>query len=35
MLTNMMAIGLVENVVIRSKKQSQIRLTSNSRSYSL
>ena len=35
MLTNMAAIGLVENVVIRSKKQSQVRLTSNSRSYSL
>ncbi len=35
MLTNMMAIGLVENVVIRSKKQSQINLTSTSRAYSL
>lgn len=35
MLTNMAAIGLVQNVVIRSKKQSQARLTSNSRSYSL
>lgn len=35
MLTNMAAIGLVENVVVRSRRQSQIRLTSNSRSYSL
>lgn len=35
MLTNMAAIGLVQNVVIRSKKQSQVRLTSNSRSYNL
>lgn len=35
MLTNMAAIGLVENVVVRSRRQSQVRLTSNSRSYSL
>jgi len=35
MLTNMAAIGLVQNVVIRSKKQSQVRRTSTSRSYSL
>lgn len=35
MLTNMAAIGLVENVVVRSRKQSQVRLTSNSRSYNL
>lgn len=35
MLTNMAAIGLVQNVVIRSRKQSQVRLTSSSRSYSL
>lgn len=35
MLTNMMAIGLVENVVIRSKRQAQLNRTSNTRSYSL
>jgi rod shape determining protein RodA len=35
MMTNMAAIGLVENVVVRSRKQSQVRLTSSSRSYNL
>ena len=35
MVTNMVSIGLVENVVVRSRQQSQNRLTSTSRSYSL
>ena len=35
MLTNMCAIGLVENVVIRSKKQAQDNLTSSARAASL
>lgn len=35
MLTNMMSIGLVENVVMRYKKRESERITSTSRAYSL
>ena len=35
MLTNMMAIGLVENVVIRSKMHAQLNRTNPNRSLSL
>lgn len=35
LLTNMSSIGLVESVVVRSKYQSKMNLTSSSRSYSL
>ena len=35
MLTNMLAIGLVENVVIRSRRSSQVNRTNPYRSISL
>jgi rod shape determining protein RodA len=35
MLTNMAAIGLVENVVMRARKREMLRMTSTSRSFAL